>query len=678
MDPSQHTPAATDKLNMQTQDCAAEKLRRFRELFPNAVTEGMDANGNPVPVIDREVLMKETGIPVLKEREWRYQFTWPDKDRAYFAANAPTDKCLRPCRGESVHFDSTENLYIEGDNLEVLKILRESYLGKVKMIYIDPPYNTGNDFVYRDNFSINAENYRNNSGQLDALGNRLVANTESNGRFHTDWLNMMYPRLKVARDLLAVDGVIFISIDDNEQANLKKVCDEIFGEDNFVTTLHCQMSTTQGMKVKAAQNGNIVKNAEYIICYSKNGKKNIAKNPLYDLRPEYDTHYNLFLKEDGSICNIIELYDFRFPKDCSNKKPFKIQEAYKRSEEFAEIVRTHLAEIVRTDKVTGFELSNELKNGYWKRVVRNGKEYLLTLDRNNSIRQLLRLKDSWGKTDGFYEVEGLRKIRGDWWDGFYIDMGNVSKEGDIDFKNGKKPIRLIKQIVKMVCDPDSLILDFFSGSATTAHAVMQLNAEDGGNRKFIMVQLPESCDEKSEAYKAGYKNICEIGKERIRRAGTKIIEKKNEGDTSLLTPQSSSPVDIGFRVLKLSESNMRENYYKPEEVVKNRELFQEETIKEGRTAEDLLFQIMPELDIPLSASLEEIELDACRGWSVADGYLIAVLDGELTEDCMRAIAEKKPYHFVTKESTLGKDERIANLHQILNPDGGKDVRIHIL
>lgn len=678
MDPSQHTPAATDKLNMQTQDCAAEKLRRFRELFPNAVTEGMDANGNPVPVIDREVLMKETGIPVLKEREWCYQFTWPDKDRAYFAANAPTDKCLRPCRGESVHFDSTENLYIEGDNLEVLKILRESYLGKVKMIYIDPPYNTGNDFVYRDNFSINAENYRNNSGQLDALGNRLVANTESNGRFHTDWLNMMYPRLKVARDLLAVDGVIFISIDDNEQANLKKVCDEIFGEDNFVTTLHCQMSTTQGMKVKAAQNGNIVKNAEYIICYSKNGKKNIAKNPLYDLRPEYDTHYNLFLKEDGSICNIIELYDFRFPKDCSNKKPFKIQEAYKRSEEFAEIVRTHLAEIVRTDKVTGFELSNELKNGYWKRVVRNGKEYLLTLDRNNSIRQLLRLKDSWGKTDGFYEVEGLRKIRGDWWDGFYIDMGNVSKEGDIDFKNGKKPIRLIKQIVKMVCDPDSLILDFFSGSATTAHAVMQLNAEDGGNRKFIMVQLPESCDEKSEAYKAGYKNICEIGKERIRRAGTKIIEKKNEGDTSLLTPQSSSPVDIGFRVLKLSESNMRENYYKPEEVVKNRELFQEETIKEGRTAEDLLFQIMPELDIPLSASLEEIELDACRGWSVADGYLIAVLDGELTEDCMRAIAEKKPYHFVTKESTLGKDERIANLHQILNPDGGKDVRIHIL
>lgn len=241
-----------------------------------------------------------------------------------------------------------------------------------------------------------------------------------------------------------------------------------------------------------------------------------------------------------------------------------------------------------------------------------------------------------------------------------------------------KPVELIKRCLQLYASPDSLILDFFSGSATTAHAVMQLNAEDGGNRKFIMVQLPESCDEKSEAYKAGYKNICEIGKERIRRAGAKIIEKKNEGDTSLLTPQSSSPVDIGFRVLKLSESNMRENYYKPEEVVKNRELFQEETIKEGRTAEDLLFQIMPELDIPLSASLEEIELDACRGWSVADGYLIAVLDGELTEDCMRAIAEKKPYHFVTKESTLGKDERIANLHQILNPDGGKDVRIHIL
>ena len=515
----------TNHLKMHSMNKIDENINKIAQLFPNCVTEAKGENGEITKKIDFDMLKQELSHSLVEGREERYQFTWPDKKQAILTANAPINKTLRPCREESVNFDETENLYIEGDNLEVLKLLQETYLGKIKMIYIDPPYNTGNDFVYNDDFSQDADDYMSNSGQTDEEGNRLVANTESNGRFHTDWLNMRYPRLKLARDLLSDDGVIFISIDENEITNIKYLCNEIFGEENLVTVIHCQMSTTQGMKVKAAQMGNIVKNAEYILVYSRDGHKNIAKEtPLYDLRPEYDEHYTLYLKKDGTIGQLTELYDYKFPKDCANKKPMKLAEAFRKSEEFADIVRSHLADIVRSDKVTGFDVTQELKNGYWKEVERNGKKYLLTLDAKGSVRQLLRLCDSWGKCDDYYRSEGLRKIRGDWWANFYIDMGNVSKEGDMEFPNGKKPVRLLNQLTKMCCSKDSLILDFFSGSATTAHAVMQLNAEDGGNRKFIMVQLPELCDEKSEAYKAGYKNICEIGKERIRRAGKQILE----------------------------------------------------------------------------------------------------------------------------------------------------------
>ncbi len=523
-----------DKLKMQSANGVQDNILKIAQLFPNCVTETSDENtGRPMKKLDFEKLKQELSDVLISDREERYQFTWPDKRKAILAANAPVNATLRPCREESVNFDTTQNLYIEGDNLDVLKCLKETYLHKVKMIYIDPPYNTGNDFVYEDDFAESAAEYLANSGQFDEQGNRMVTNTESNGRFHTDWLNMIYPRLKVARDLLTKDGVIFISIDENEITNLKHICNEVFGEANLVTVIHCQMSTTQGMKVKAAQIGNIVKNAEYIIVYSIDGHKNIAQEtPLYDLRPEYDEHYTLYLNKDGSIGQLSDVYNYKFPKDCANKKPMKVAEAFRKSEEFADIVRSHLADIVRShladivcsDKVTGFDITSELKNGYWKEVERNGKKYLLTLDKNGSVRQLLRLSDSWGKCDDYYRSEGLRKIRGDWWANFYIDMGNVSKEGDMEFNNGKKPVRLINQLAKMCCPSNSLILDFFSGSATTAHAVMQLNAEDGGNRKFIMVQLPELTDEKSEAYKAGYKNICEIGKERIRRAGNKILE----------------------------------------------------------------------------------------------------------------------------------------------------------
>jgi len=383
-------------------------------------------------------------------------------------------------------FDPVEsgNKIIYGDNLEALKSLLPFYEGKVDCIYIDPPYNTGEEgWVYNDNV---------NHPKIKKWLGQVVGKQSEDLSRHDKWLCMMYPRLQLLKQLLSDTGVIFISIDDNEQANLKLICDEIFGLKAFITTIHCQMSTTQGMKVKSAQNGNIVKNAEYILCYSKDGHKNIAKNPLYDLRPEYDEHYSLYLNEDGTIGQLKDIYDYRFPKDLNNKKAITLKEAFLKSNEFAEVVKSNLSNIVADDKVTGFD--NEyinLENGKWIEVERNGKNYVLTMNGNGNIRQLLRLKNSWGKTDNFNQDVGLRKIRGDWWEGFYIDMGNVSKEADTVFANGKKPVRLISQLLNMSSNRDSIILDSFAGSGTTAHAVLNLNKKDGGNRKFILIEFED-------------------------------------------------------------------------------------------------------------------------------------------------------------------------------------------
>ena len=344
--------------------------------------------------------------------------------------------------------EENDNFIIKGNNLIALHSLKKRYAGKVKLIYIDPPYNTGNDgFNYNDKFK------------------------------HSTWLLFMKNRFVIARQLLKNDGVIFVQCDDNEQAYLKVLMDEIFGRDSFVSTIHCQMSTTQGMKVKAAQSGNIVKNAEYILVYSKDGHQNVAKNPLYDLRPEYDEHYSLYLKSDGTVVQLRELYDYSFPYDLNNKKPLKLKEAYKKSEDFSEFIKNNLNDIVRIDKVTGFNIESNLKNGKWNLVERNGKEYILTLDRNGKVNQLMRLKDSWGKTDNYKREEGLRKIRGDWWEGFYLDMGNVGKEGLVDFKNGKKSERLISQIIKMTTDEGDLVLDYHLGSGTTASVAHKMNRQ---------------------------------------------------------------------------------------------------------------------------------------------------------------------------------------------------------
>lgn len=650
-----------DKMKMETPDLTQENVEKLLALFPECATE-VKQHGKVTRGVNFDVL-QQLLTPYKIEGEEAYEFTWVGKKAAFVEANRPIRKTLRPVPEKSKDWQKTENLYIEGDNLETLKLLQEAYLGKVKMIYIDPPYNTGNDFIYNDSFKMSKEELAEGMGLFDEEGNKqFTENPVTNPQFHSDWCSMIYSRLLVAKNLLAEDGVIFISIDENEVTNLRKISDSVFGEDNFVVALHCQMSTTQGMKVKAAQEGNIVKNAEYVLCYNKNGKKNIAKQPLYDLRHKYDEHYSLYLKKDGNIAKLSELYNYKFPKDCNNKKPFSLSEAYEKSKEFSDIVRSHLADIVRSDKVTGFDIMSGLEKGKWKLIERNGKKYILTLDKNGNLKQLLRLKDSWGKTDGFYAEEGLRKIRGDWWEGFYIDMGNVSKEGDVQFANGKKPVRLIKQLVKMITSHNDIILDFFSGSATTAHAVMQMNAEDGGHRRFIMVQLPEKTDEKSEAKEAGFDTICDIGEERIRRAGEKI---KAE------SPLTTKELDTGFRIFRVDDSNMKDVYYSADEVSQDALDGMISNIKEDRSALDLLFGCLVDWGIPLSKKCTSETVDGHTIYDYGEGDLLASFDTDISESVIEAMARKKPLRAIFRDGCFSGSQDKINVFEIfkmLSPD----------
>lgn len=644
-----------DKLKMQTANLADEKFKKLLELFPNIATETIDSDGNLVRSIDKDILTQEINHTVVEGRQERYQFTWPGKKNAIALANTPINKTLRLNKEKSIGKDGSqgdidsENIYIEGDNLDALKIIRETYLNRVKMIYIDPPYNTGNDFIYNDKFSMETDSFNVVSGQLNEYGERMVQNMESNGRFHTDWLNMMYPRLILARDFLKDDGIIFLSIDDNEYSNLKKICDEIFGSMSYVATIHCQLSTTQGMKVKAAQQGNIVKNAEYILCYSKNGHKNIAKSLLYDLRENYDSHYTLYLKPDGSIGNIKELYDYRYPKDLNNKKALTIDEAYKRSAEFAEIVRSHLAEIVRSDKVTGVDIMAGLEYGKYKTVIKNNKEYILTINSNGKVQQLLRLKDSWGITDGYNSIEGLRKIRGDWWDGFYIDMGNISKEGDITFKNGKKPVRLIHQLIKMTTSENDIIMDFFSGSGTTAHATLLTNLYQG-KRRYIMIQIPEKIDYE------GYENICSLAQQRIYNSSVEVKSKNTK----------QQELDYGFRVFYIGDTNYSDTS-KGATLLEQDELdLFVESIKLGVESEDLLIQVMLELGIDLAATITKTKVLMYNVFNVESEYLVACFDDNISIELITELAMKKPIYVVFKQSSFDKDSMLANLEQIFN------------
>ena len=662
-----------EKLHMQTHNIVDENIKKIAELFPNCLTERLDENGKPEAAIDFDQLRQELSKDIVEGPEERYQFTWPDKRNAIRLANAPTTDTLRPCREESVDFDNTQNLYIEGDNLEVLKLLRENYLGKVKMIYIDPPYNTGNDFVYNDDFAQTAGDYVHNSGQEDEEGNRLVANTESNGRFHTDWLNMIYPRLKVAKDLLSEDGVIFISIDDNEQDNLKKICDEIFGATNYINTIALKTKASAGAS-GGGEDKRLKKNAEFIHFYTKNRSLIDMEKPVeYKLISEFiqehkdnnvGFYYTRILEDYGSkelICEkdgikIFEHHDYKFSTVSEKMKTERMTQDEVYSKYFDQIFMVTNAQTSLLEKVNSVTPAAGMLISYEYKP-KTGK------DKNKIVSKYV-----WNKTLVVWFADSAQKKNGNvykaeqigtLWDD--ISWGRLDLQGGVPFKNGKKPLKLLERLIQMATDENSIVLDFFSGSATTADAVLQRNDEDGGNRKFILVQLPEATDGKSEAYKAGYKNICEIGKERIRRAGKKIVEEQNAKQADLFSDEKK-PLDIGFRVLKLDSSNMQDVYYSPEQF--NENLLFEDNIKHDRTDEDLLFQAMIELGIELSAKIEQREIAGKTVWSVADNYLMACFDKDVNETTITEIARQNPYYFVLRDSSLATDNVADNFEQI--------------
>ena len=609
-----------DKLKMHTPNKADENFAKLATLFPNAVTETKDEHGEVVRAIDKDILMQEISATVVEGADERYQFTWPDKKKSILLANAPINKTLRPCKDESVNFDTTENLYIEGDNLEVLKLLQETYLGKIKLIYIDPPYNTGNDsFVYDDNFEMNTTDFSALSNQYDENGNLLFdvrSNNEGNGRFHTDWLNMLYPRIKVSKDLLTNDGVIFLSIDDNEYENLQKICDEIFGANNRVGTILWKKKTNGNNM------GYLPPVHDYILCYAKN--LNAIMDMGYPVTKEYME--KTFSNPDN---------DPRGPWTTTD------------------LSANHKGPYFPITNPNNGEIHYPPNGRYW---VFNEQEVLKRI----ADGRIIFGKSGTGKPvqKVFAANRHFSKVRADsWWDNKGMNE-DATKEltslfGEAKLFTHPKPSKLLYNIVKICTDQNEYILDFFSGSATTAHAVMQLNTEDNGNRKFIMVQLPEETDEKSEAYKAGYKTICEIGKERIRRAAKKIAEENPE-----------AKFDGGFRVLKCDTSNMKDVYYNPSEFVPSLLDSMEDNIKEDRTPEDLLFQVMLDLGVLLSSKIEETTIAGKKVFNVANNFLIACFDKEVNDEVIKEIAQKNPYYFVMRDSSMADDSVATNFEQI--------------
>lgn len=612
-----------DKLRMQSSNGVEDNITKIAQLFPDCVTETVDErSGQPKHLIDFEKLKQNLSDSVMSERAERYQFTWPDKSKAILLANSPINATLRPCREDSVDFDNTQNLYIEGDNLDVLKCLKETYLHKVKMIYIDPPYNTGNDFVYEDDFAQSSEEYLANSGQFDEQGNRMFTNAESNGRFHTDWLNMIYPRLKVARDLLTDDGVIFISIDDNEVENLRKVCDEVFGESNCIAQLIWEKKYTIANDAKYFSDVH-----DYILCYSK-------KKEFFHI---------------GKLPRTAQMNAAYKNPDNHPKGPWKATPLHARS---------------GSDSNANF--SYTFKNGVvftppTGRFSAYSKETLKAMDDNNEI---------WFGKDG-KSIPSRKTFLCDLKNDGVVPRtiisyseGGHNHEADEEMKKlmekkvftSPKPTKLLHLLLTLGnTNKEAIILDFFSGSATTAHAVMQLNSEDGGNRKFIMVQLPEKTEEKSEAFKAGYKNICEIGKERIRRAGKKIKEE---------SPLTTQDLDTGFRVLKLDSTNMQDIYYSPKDISQADLFSQVDNVKPDRTGEDLLFQVMLELGATLDSKIETTTVAGKTIYNVAEGYLVTCFDQDVTDEVVKAIAQMQPAYAVLRDTSMKDDSTATNFEQI--------------
>ena len=640
-----------DKLNMQTTNMVDENIKRIGELFPNCLTERLNEEGKPEVAIDFDQLRQELSKVIVEGPEERYQFTWPDKRNAIRLANAPTTDTLRPCREESVDFDNTQNLYIEGDNLQVLKLLRENYLGKVKVIYIDPPYNTGRNLIYKNDFSINTDDYFINSGQTDEIGNLLYVNTESNGRFHTDWINMIYPRLKVAKDLLSSDGIIILTIDDCEIETVTMIMNEVFGEDNHLATVVVKnnpsgRSTVKGFSI----------NHEYALFYSRSDAA-----VLGHMRHSNEQIARYKEKDNNGF---FEWENFRKNGTDSDRKD--------RPKQYYPIIvnssdcKLRIPDMLWDDKRKEYILEEDISQNEIVLLPNTPdgveKVWKYGIDRTKSIINEILVK----KQNNRYELYRKKYLNDEgslprtWWDKpEYSARDNGTRTltnifGPVKlFDFPKAPEAVKDSLIASNLKTDEIVLDFFSGSATTAHAVMQLNAEDNGSRKFIMVQLPERIEEGSETYRAGFKTICDIGKERIRRVGKKI-----KGDS----PLTAQNLDTGFRVLKLDSSNMNDVFYTPEAFT-DRDLF-EDNIKGDRTDEDLLFQTMIELGIELSAKIEKKSIAGKTVWSVSDGYLMACFDNDVNETTIKEIAKMKPFYFVMRDSSMATDNVADNFEQI--------------
>ncbi|MCR5193862.1 MAG: site-specific DNA-methyltransferase [Bacteroidales bacterium] len=662
-----------EKLKMQTANVVDENIKRIGELFPNCLTERLDENGRPEVAIDFDQLRQELSKDIVEGPEERYQFTWPDKRNAIRLANAPTTDTLRPCREESVDFDNTQNLYIEGDNLEVLKLLRENYLGKVKMIYIDPPYNTGNDFVYNDDFSQATGDYIHNSGQEDEEGNRLVANTESNGRFHTDWLNMIYPRLKVAKDLLSEDGVVFISIDENEVDNLRKVASEVFGPSNYAGEIIWKNSSKNDQAYISIQH-------EYIVCYVKNKTENLGdwveeKEGLDEIFKAFDE----FKKKYGTDWEAIHKAALEWFKQFKESNPIYDSKHYSWMDEKGvyfpdnisgpnygqyryDVIHPVTGKVVK-EPASGWRypeetLKERIKNGLVhfgkdETTVPNNKTYLA----NTKTQSLTSIKYKDGRVASKY----LTSIMG----------ANVF--------NNPKDISVLELLMRAVKLKDGdIVLDFFSGSGSTGEAVVNLSKQNNISVKYILVQIQEDLDlalaKSTGGAKAILKNaitLCdnlekphllpELAKERLRRTGTKMLEEYSTKQSDLFSDEKKT-LDVGFRVLKLDSSNMQDVYYSPEEF--NEKLLFEDNIKPDRTEEDLLFQAMIELGIELSAKIEKQEIACKTVWDVAEGYLMACFDKDVNETAIKAIAKQHPYYFVLRDASLATDQVADNFEQI--------------
>ena len=640
-----------DKLNMQTTNQVDENIKRIGELFPNCLTERLNDEGKPEIAIDFDQLRQELSKDIVEGPEERYQFTWPDKRNAIRLANAPTTDTLRPCREESVDFDNTQNLYIEGDNLQVLKLLRENYLGKVKMIYIDPPYNTGRNLIYKNNFISSYEDYMTNSGETDEIGNLLFVNSDANGRFHTDWLNMIYPRLKVSKDLLAQDGIIVLTIDDCEIETVTMIMNEVFGSENHLATVVIKnnpsgRSTVKGFSI----------NHEYALFYSKSDSATLGRMKHSDeqvsrYKEKDNTGFYEWenFRKNGTDSDRMDRPKQYYPivlNTQSNKLKVPDMHWDDRNKEYC------IDEVISANEIILLPKSGDGIEKVWK----------YGIDRTKSIIDDILVKKQKGK----YELYRKKYLNDEgslprtWWDKpDYSARDNGTRTltnifGPVKlFDFPKAPEAVKDSIIASNVQGDDIVLDFFSGSATTAHAVMMLNAEDSGRRRFIMVQLPEPSMKDSEAYKAGYKNICEIGKERIRRAGKKIKED---------SPLTTQDLDTGFRVLKLDSSNMQDVYYTPSEF--NEQKLFDDNIKPDRTEEDLLFQTMIDLGIELSAKIEKRSIAGKTVWSVSDGYLMACFDEEVNETTITEIACQHPYYFVMRDSSLANDQVADNFEQI--------------